>query len=551
MTAIRKSYLIAVEKEFGTGIPENDNEWWPVPQGFYLSHGSSTQANSMYGTGAKIRQNTIYGVFQGSWSASFVMDFNHLEFLSMLFDQDDNGNRSGVSTEEQRKEMFNFDTGKSGVYEHVFRKVNNRRQKSYVIKERVLNIIAGGLYDEENILKGVLAKNLQIARSISGSQMAVEMSGVFADKKTTLSPEMLDSFFVPIDDPLTQYSCMYMGANSELTDEDAVEQLDSHSINLETGVSLVYTTCSPIATDFFEDKTTFSWNATAYMNNPTKKFKLLANSGGTLNPKVGNSFKTPDGHHSTQPMGKNLAPLEYANFITYDESYRDEYQKTHRSIVEAFNESEHSVWIRARNSTVKTSSTPKGDGSKLQDSLSSVECDEIIIRIRNKKEKVWDDTNKYSGSTEDKVAKFRYSISSPTITYDFKLPLSGFVGQILGYVYISPSDTELDEPIVLNGDNGTPNLLGFSIANPELKSYNPANEYQLDNLVPKQLTKAGDQPTGELNVSVYTPDNVPCIKISGTPSIVRTDYYFIIKEDTTSSGTEPTYTMGYLCVTVR
>ena len=116
MTAIRKSYLIAVEKEFGTGIPENDNEWWPVPQGFYLSHGSSTQANSMYGTGAKIRQNTIYGVFQGSWSASFVMDFNHLEFLSMLFDQDDNGNRSGVSTEEQRKEMFNFDTGKSGVY---------------------------------------------------------------------------------------------------------------------------------------------------------------------------------------------------------------------------------------------------------------------------------------------------------------------------------------------------------------------------------------------------------------------------------------------------
>ena len=195
MTAIRKSYLIAPETSFGSGVPK-DGKWYPVPQGFYLSWNGSTQASSLYGTGAKIRQNSIYGQFQGSWSASYVMDFNNLEFLSIIFDAEDNSSPEAIDSTDNTK--ANFLTDINGVYEHRFVKINSRRQKSFVIKERVLNIIAGGSHDEENLLKGVLARNIQGARSTSGSQMALEMSGVFADKNTTLFDTRLDSFFVPI-----------------------------------------------------------------------------------------------------------------------------------------------------------------------------------------------------------------------------------------------------------------------------------------------------------------------------------------------------------------
>ena len=552
MTAIRKSYLIAPETSFGSGVPK-DGKWYPVPQGFYLSWNGSTQASSLYGTGAKIRQNSIYGQFQGSWSASYVMDFNNLEFLSIIFDAEDNSSPEAIDSTDNTK--ANFLTDINGVYEHRFVKINSRRQKSFVIKERVLNIIAGGSHDEENLLKGVLARNIQGARSTSGSQMALEMSGVFADKNTTLFDTRLDSFFVPINDPLTQYSCMYMGLNATPEDEDAIEQLDSHSFNIETSVSLVYSTCSPIATDFFEDKSTFAWNATAYMNDPAKKFKLLSNSGGTLDPKT--TLTTLDGRHSRQPMGKNLAPLEYVNFITYDESKRDAWRGNYVSVVDAYLNSEHIVWVQARNSTVKTTSTPKGDGSKLQDSLSSVECDEIFIRVRNNKPMIWGDSDVYTGTG---IVVEEATFTQPIITdvtteaYPFKMPVGGYQGIILANVIIPQSEAAMTT-MKLDGQNGNADLRDYIVVT-DVTIMDSNNMYRLDNLVPKQLTNAGIQPTGGLSVATVS-DTVsgspswtgPCPQISGTPSIIRTDYYFIVKKDT--SGSTPVYRTGYLRVAVR
>ena len=583
MTAIRKSYLIAIEDGFGTGIAK-DGKWWPVPQGFYFAWNSNTQATSLYGTGAKIRQNSIYGQFQGSWNASWVMDFNHLEFLSILFDTYDNDEPIPLENPDPTTAPYaaNFETDIDGCYEHVFRKLNSRRQISYVIKERVLNIIAGGQYDEENLIKGVLARNINQARSTQGSQMALEMTGVFADKWTELYSTKLDSFYTPLNDPLTQYSCMYMGTDPTPEDEDAIEQVDSHSISIETNVSLVYSTCSPIATDFYEDRSTFAWNASAYMNNPTKKFKLLSNSGGTLEPHT--LYVTQDGKHAKQPMGKNLAPLEYVNFITYDESYRDAYSDRYDSIVGAYLASQHVVWIQARNSTVKTSSTPKGDGSKLQDTLSSVECDEIIIRVRNNKPMIWNDSDQYVAgagggqiaASEVKFTQSAISQVSPEIT--FPVPVEGFAPPILGLVFVDCSEDQLSDSIVLNGENGQPDLRGYVVienvamgCNGDSDAGITVDQYRLDNLVPKQLTDAGEGPSGltvqtEVVVAAEAPldtlltpgeepepaaDQVICPVISGTPLIKRTDYYFIVKEYIPDGETDPVYSTGYLRVAVR
>jgi len=562
MTAIRKSYLIAPETTFGSGLPKND-KWYVVPQGFYMSTSSSTQATSLYGTGAKIRQNSIYGSFQGSWNASYVMDFEHLEFLSIIFDTEDDAAKPNGTQNTTNKQYANFNTADTNVYEHRFRKLNNKRQQSYVIKERILNKIAGGHYDEETIYKGVLARNLQLARSTSGSQMAVEMSGVFADKITSLNDTgNIGSLFTQNASPLTQYSCMYLGIHADPVDTDAIKQVDSHSINIETSVSLVYSTCSPIATDYFEDRTTFAWNATAYMNDPTRKFKLLPNSGGTVNPKVGTSLKVTDNGRSfsRQPMGKNLAPLEFVNFITYDESVRDQYSQDYQeSIVNAYNASSHVVRIQAINSTVKSTTTPKGDGSKLQDSLSSVECDEIIISIKNSKQYIWDSSDEYNGPTDDfvgQMAKFTQAaitdVTSEAI--DFKIPVTGYSGAILGSIDIAQSNTVPTSTISFNSSTHG-DLRGFVVVQ-DVSMFNvsgatgdaAADTYMLDNLIPKQLTNAGSGMSGLTVQTAKSGDDI-FPQITGTPEIIRTDYYFIVKKDT--SGSTPVITTGYLRVAVR
>lgn len=575
MTAIRKSYLIAIEdpnEGFGKGIPmkdEHGNElWYTVPQGFYISLSSSTQATSLYGTGAKIRQNTVYGSFAGSWNASYVMDFNHLEFFSILFDTIDNETPEDAGTQEIHKNSANFSTSDPEVFEHRFRKLNSKRQRSYVLKELVLNKIANGHYDKETIYKGFLARNIQIARSTSGSQMAVEMSGVFADKKSRLLSGENGSFFMQIASPLTQYSCMYMGLDAEPIDSDAIPQVDSHSINIETNVSLVYSTCSPIATDFFEDRTMFAWNATAYMNDPTRKFELLPNSGGTLNPNVTGDVLFEDEavnrKFSLQPMGKNLKPLEWVNFITYDESVRDNWRENYYgSIVDAYDNSEHVVWIQAKNSTVKSTTTPKGDGSKLQDSLSSVECDEIIITIKNNRPNIWCDADLYNANNLDSanitenVTYRQVPIEDVTEdNIDFKIPVTGYSGVILGNITIPQSEDPITT-INLNDPNSEeyPDLTGFVVVedtamfNIDPDTGTPIlTGHRLDNLVPKQLTNAGAGQTG-LTVQTATSNSAIYPQISGTPEIIRTDYYFIVKEDTV--GDTPVTITGYLRVAVR
>ena len=589
MTAIRKAYLIAPETEFGSGEPI-DGKWYVLPQGCYLSHSSSTQAQSLYGTGAKIRQNTIYGSFQGSWNASYVMDFNHLEMLSMIFDGNDN-----TADDTATDWDINTDNG-DGTYAHTFRKYNNRRQRSYVIKERILNKIANGLYNETTLIKGALARTLQMARSTSGSQMAVEMSGVYADKLTALDDDDPTTFFQPASDPLTQYSCMYMGLDADPEDEDAIEQVDSHSIQIETAVSLVYSTCTPIATDYFEDKTTFAWNASAYMNNPTKKFKLLSNSGGTLEPKIGatntdgQAIRSPDGTRALQPMGKNLAPLEYVNFITYADSYRDRYRSNYTSVVDAYEGSENVVRIQAINSTVKTSSTPKGDGSKLQDSLSSVECDEIIITVKNKNPTVWASGNVYAGpgsSANTDTTYFMQEFGSDSVI--FPMPVKGYSGSIIANIEVKRSD-EYTNFGDMDGTDGKPDLRGWVLVDPSLTSVDPetgepvtdAPSYILDNLVPKDLYYPGSTSPSGLMVdgSSYTPSTEEegqemeaeglfetVVEISGTPAVYRTDYYFMVKryvepaEDSFEPSRSPTiiaeptpdykYKTGYLKVSVR
>ena len=290
MTAIRKSVVFAPESSFGSGEPKtsiipksgNNFQYCHFPPGTFISHTGARQAQSVFTTGSKRRAGAIYGNFTGSWNISFPLDYNYLEPLSMIFETieatDLNSDKFTVFTTLDTVSSGN--PYPSGAYLHYLRKSNADRVGSFVIREKILNKIAGGgdYSDEVTILKGCVAKTINATRSASGSQYNIEISGFYSDQETKLgSLDATDYDMSANMDGTTQYSCMFMDG---IADTDYVGDVDSHSFSIENNSNLVYNTCTPIAKTYYEGQTNVSWNAQTYSNDPQKKFKLRPNSGG-------------------------------------------------------------------------------------------------------------------------------------------------------------------------------------------------------------------------------------------------------------------------------
>lgn len=387
MTAIRKSIVFAPESLFGSGVPDtsvipksgNDFQYYHFPPGTYISHTGARQASSVYTTGSKRRAGAVYGNFSGSWNISFPLDYGYLEPLEMMFEYVDATDNAGTGDTFQPFTELGS-TKPANTYLHYFKKVNNNRVKSFVIREKILNHMAGGgeYSDEVTILKGCVAKSINASRSASGSQYNIEISGFYVDQETILgSLSATDYDQAATMDDTAQYSCMFMDG---VADTDYVGDVDSHSFSIDNNANAVYNTCTPVAKQYYEGQTNYSWNAQTYSNDPAKKFKLRPNSGG---------YKGDD-WPVLQPLGKGLKPMTYATWATYSTSCRDLPADSQiDTFIEAIQNSDKSFVVCAKNSTVKSMTWQKGDGSKMMDSLSSVECDEIRIRVVNGQSALW------------------------------------------------------------------------------------------------------------------------------------------------------------------
>ena len=353
MTAVRKSFAIAPETgEIGSGVAR-DNIFYALPYGNFVTHSARRETESIFGTGSKKRQTATYGRFDGTWQLDYVFDYNQIYILEMIMDG------------HLVRKLSQTDSGGHYLYEHKFIKDNASRVKHFVGAVKILNEIAGGDEgsDECTIFKGMVAKTLTLTVTMSNSKMAISISGIYSDQETRLGVLTSTDYAQPTG-KVSQYGCMFMDA---LQNDKYVKDVDQYSITIDLTTGLIHNTCSPIATQYLEDRTQFSWNAQTYSNNPQKKFQLRPNSGGK------------DSDHM-RPAAKDVGPMAKAYFVSYSESVRD--NSSYSGLVEAINGSENFIEIEAVDSTVATMTWPNGNGQKLMDILSSIECSEIIITIR-------------------------------------------------------------------------------------------------------------------------------------------------------------------------
>ena len=369
MTEIRKSIVFKKELgEFGSSTAKDSAKdtkgWCLFPMGTHFSFTAARQAEGIYGAGNKFREAAAYGPFSGTWNLSFILDYDRLEPFEMIFEN--------VTYSKDNKTI-------------TFEKKNNSRVSHYAFRVKQMNRIAGGSEgsDEVTILTGCVAKQISISRSAQSSQATVEMNGSFANMETLLGKlDSTDYVSYPDGEEIAQYSCMFKG---DANDSNYVADVDAHTVSVENAISYVYSTCKAFASNYFEGRTTIQWSAQTYSNDPKKKFRLLPNSGGM------------DSTHLS-PMCKGLKPMSKVKFVSFSGTVckddggakNSEYNE---KIAEAIKASNYSFDIELNNSVVKSITYSKGEGGKMSDSLSSVDCSGIKITVKRVKvTKLWGET---------------------------------------------------------------------------------------------------------------------------------------------------------------
>lgn len=344
MTGIRQSAILGMESSFASGTPTNG--WFAPPPGFFCSYTADRSVTAVTAEGSKFVETYAYGAFSGSWDCQFYFDYQYIDIFRLAF------------------ESYSCQSNGDGTYTHTFGKANNSRVPSFCIRGKILNRMAGGpaQSDEMTTLKGCIVQSVKFSMSAGSSQVNVTMSGKFADIECDYG-NLATTDYKEYNGELVEFSCMFIG--TQMNDDTYVSMIDSLSVGVDNNADMLYTTCSAFGVDYYEGVSNFSFSASGYANDP-ERFKRRAFSGGQTN--------TP-----TQPMAKGLRPCADIYLASYNESVRDD---GYDDIGEAITESNRSAVFHIEDCVYKTAVWQKGDGSKLQDQISSAECRRITLQVK-------------------------------------------------------------------------------------------------------------------------------------------------------------------------
>jgi len=327
-----------------------------------------------------------YGTLQGSWEWTFMLDYNYLEPLALAFEV---CNLEGTSASQP-----------SGSYLYNFSKSNTSRVKSFTVRRIILNQMAGGPsgMDEMEILKGCVCKSITFARSAGTSQVQVTMSGFYASEEMTLG-NISSTDYKAYSGNLVEYSCLFAGKdtnNDGVADEFYyVANTESLTVSIDNSAEAIYNVCSPFAKQYSEGITDYTFSTTAYSNDPSH-YKQKVYSGGQILDTM-----------PTSPMCKGMAPLAGMKIQAMNLSC-DNGSDWNTN----WNAATQWMEINITKCVIRSLQWQSGDGGKLQDSISSAECQSITFSFRStKRYMTFDASNVNKVTTQTRSINSTRSIS--------------------------------------------------------------------------------------------------------------------------------------------
>lgn len=349
MSGVRQSFVYCREKDgFDTGIASKD-AWIAPPPGSFFSATHTRSVTKVYTEGSKYWDTVAYGQLSGSWEWTFTMDYDYLEPFALAFD----------------KVSISGDT-------FTFTKENNLRVPSFCVRGKILNDITNSRWndageDETYTLTGCVVKTIRFSKSAGASQVSVSMSGFYANEYMVLD-DLDATDYQDYDGHLVEFSCMFIG-------NDYMADTESLSVGIENSASAIYTTCSPIASNFAESQTSFTFGMMAYANNPDRYWTRL----------YGGGVKATETKGYYYPHHKNMAPvpqIDLKSFNTDAITYDSDTGKASADFTTALGNATRTATISLVKTVIKSLTRQKGDGSKLQDQINSTDVQKVQLVVK-------------------------------------------------------------------------------------------------------------------------------------------------------------------------
>lgn len=391
MTAYRKSMVYGLEgldgkctdsypyaaglgyhtEEVGGESQAVQNSFIAPPPNSFFTYTSSRNVSILYSQGTKFWDTALYGQFSGSWSWSFILDYEYPEPLLLSFEK---------VTYSDYVTIGDGNDAVSVPTKMKLEKSVGSRVKSFCARVRTINTPAGGSKNDTVLLKGCVVRDISFSRAGAGAQVQVQMSGFYADEEMVCDAivEPTTDFQTHNGDPV-EYACLFVGS-------DEVGYTEQISVSINNGATPGYVTCTGFPQYFNETASSFRFGTTAYSNEP-ERYKTKVYSGGK------------DNTHR-KPMGKDLAPLNEMSIKCYTYSNHNEASDANApgydvpiaanpsanppvSAVSGMDNSAKSITFTMEKVVIKSYTSEKGDGQKLMDTISSVEVSNLYLTVVN------------------------------------------------------------------------------------------------------------------------------------------------------------------------
>lgn len=348
MTSIRNSMVFSLEDDFGKG-KGNGYAWIAPPPGSYFDHTNSRNVSRIQSTGTKIWDTLAYGKLEGTWNWNFILDYNYLEPLFLVFEK------------YRPSEGTPTTIGSTTSYTYTFSKTDSERIPSFCVRRVILNRMAGGLrssdggLDEIVYLKGCVCESITFSRAAGQSQMTVSMNGFYAHEVMEKG-QLSKTDHVIYSGNLMEYTCLFINGTSE---DDYVANTESLSLGISNSAEAIFNVCTPFAKEYCEGISKYTFSTTAYSNDPSH-YQQRVYSGGYDNTAL-------------QPKAKGMKPIPKMYILGYNQEMGETYI-TQRA---AYDASPQRMMITITECAIKSLQWRSGDSEKLQDVISSTDCQQI------------------------------------------------------------------------------------------------------------------------------------------------------------------------------
>lgn len=253
MTANREYPVWYREQTFGvydgTANPQR------IGGGLTFSYTRGNNYSKQYGVGAKAWDVATTGKYAGTFSGTYIMNYNDIAFLTNVF------------------EGYTYTAATSL---HRFYKVNGKRVPSFTVKSKKLNRVVGGANDQTDTLTGCVITSWSWSQSGSNGALSANFNGTYAGISSAYEDLESTGYQQASADSVEFAQLAYEEAGAMVN----IGYVESAGMTVTNGVQTITPTSGRFATGYYEGQEGVTMKAEVYSSDIEPMTRLYSGGNG-------------------------------------------------------------------------------------------------------------------------------------------------------------------------------------------------------------------------------------------------------------------------------